>query len=139
MTASQRVASPIVIEVTAFDDLEPRRHVAVAAGAHEPPVMRIGVTGRTVSMGQGFEPHHTLRRVGRCRPGLVTLRAGDVAVHPGEWVVGFGVVEVRRRLPMLHVVTGEAILVQGSSMHVAVTSHTGLLEPDPARGSGRFR
>jgi hypothetical protein len=53
--ATQRIPGPVVIEIPAIDDAEPRGHVAVAAWTGKPAAMRIDVAGHAIPMRDGAE------------------------------------------------------------------------------------
>ena len=138
MTAAQRVARAVMIKMAAIDDGEPGRHVAVAAGAGEAAAMGIGMAGNAIAVRQRAESHDPLSAIRVARPRSrrrVTARAGNVAMFPGERVVGLGVIEARCWFPALHVVTGGAVGVERGAMDVAVTGRALLLESDPRRPS----
>jgi hypothetical protein len=123
VASPQRVARAIVIKRSAIDGRERRGLMAPAAGGAELAAMDVRMTSRAFAIFEGLESRNrsSARRARQLQPRrFVTCGAFHRCVGAGERVVRLCVVETGNRLPVLDVVTREAILVESALMRVDV-------------------
>lgn len=136
MPATQRIARPVVIEVCPIDRLERRGLVAAAARGPQFALVDVGVTAAALTMLERLVPWN---RPSAYVPGeheaqrLMTSRTAHGVVRAGQRVVGLGVIKSGSGLPVLRVVTLDAILRERAAMRVLVAGGASPLQPEPAR------
>lgn len=142
MTTTQWITGAIVIERSTVDGLEAGRHVTSRARAGDAPLVRAGMTRRTVLERHG--PKHGrwfARRVERRAESCsqVTFRACHVAVLAGQRILRLRMIEPGRIFPSSRVVTARARASERAAMRVGVTARAIPLEAHPAGGRASWR
>lgn len=91
--------------------------MAFLAALFEGAVVRIEVTIAAVREVHVFESRRTARRVR-----LVALFAGNLCMKSGQRIARFGMIELLRVLPIVHIMTACAILPELPFVNVLVTA-----------------
>lgn len=116
MLAEQRIFRLRVVESLGLRNVLPSaRGVARFAGLRKRAVMRIGM-----AIGALRERNAGESRLAVRRRGSMALRTGNLSVQAGQRVMGFRMIEIRRRLPIYEIVTLQTIRTQATVMDVLV-------------------
>ena len=112
--AEQRILGFRVVESLGRRNFLPSaRGVASFAGLRKSAVMRIGVAIGALRKRNAGESRLAARR-----RGSMTFRTGNLSVQAGEWVMGFRMIEIRRRFPIYEIMALQTVRSQVTVMDV---------------------